>query len=75
LKTLPRPKGRDTRAIVTQYDVVRPTSEPPRLLVDKEGKVWYTDFGEMVTSASSIRDAQLVEYRSRSSRTRRRPGC
>ena len=39
LKTLPRPKGRDTRAIVTQYDVVRPTSEPHDVLVDKEGKV------------------------------------
>ena len=28
LKTLPRPKGRDTRAIVTEYDMVRPTTEP-----------------------------------------------
>src|SRR5438270_776150 len=27
LKTLPRPKGRDTRAIVTEYDMVRPTTE------------------------------------------------
>src|SRR5712691_13407207 len=47
LKTLGRPKERDTRAIVTQYDVVRPTSEPHDVLVDQEGKVWYTDFGEM----------------------------
>src|SRR6516162_2496493 len=47
LKTLPRPKGRDTHAIVTEYDVVRPTSEPHDILVDKEGSVWYTDFGEM----------------------------
>src|SRR6266702_1059618 len=28
LRTLPRPKGRDTRAIVTEYDMVRPTTEP-----------------------------------------------
>src|SRR5262249_51506355 len=34
LKTLPRPKGRDTRAIVTQYDLVRPTTEPHDILVD-----------------------------------------
>jgi virginiamycin B lyase len=34
LKTLPRPKGRDTRAIVTQYDMVRPTTEPHDILVD-----------------------------------------
>src|SRR6201984_3954304 len=47
LKTLPRPKGWDTRAIVTQYDMVRPTTEPHDILVDNEGNVWYTDFGEM----------------------------
>src|SRR5205085_11751567 len=32
LKTLPRPKGRDTRAIVTEYDMVRPTTEPHDVL-------------------------------------------
>ncbi len=47
LKTMPRPKGRDTRAIVTEYDLGRPTIEPHDVLVDKAGNVWYTDFGEM----------------------------
>ncbi len=32
LRTLPRPKGRDTRAIVTEYDMVRPTTEPHDML-------------------------------------------
>src|SRR5213596_3636367 len=59
LKTLPRPKGRDTRAIVTQYDVVRPTSEPHDVLVDKEGKVWYTDFGEMFIGKFEIGRAHV----------------
>ena len=62
LKTLPRPKGRDTRAIVTQYDVVRPTSEPHDVLVDKEGKVWYTDFGEMFIGKFDPKTLKLVEY-------------
>src|SRR5207253_625426 len=62
LKTLPRPKGRDTRAIVTQYDVVRPTSEPHDVLVDKEGKVWYTDFGEMFIGQFDPTTLKLVEY-------------
>jgi streptogramin lyase len=62
LKTLPRPKGRDTRAIVTQYDVVRPTSEPHDILVDKEGKVWYTDFGEMFIGKFDPKTLKLVEY-------------
>src|SRR5256714_2762202 len=64
LKTLPRPKGRDTRAIVTQYDVVRPTTEPHDVLVDKEGKVWYTDFGEMFIGKFDPKTLKLVEYRS-----------
>src|SRR5262245_26494795 len=62
LKTLPRPKGRDTRAIVTQYDMVRPTTEPHDVLVDKEGKVWYTDFGEMFIGKFDPKTLKLVEY-------------
>jgi len=62
LKTLPRPKGRDTRAIVTQYDVVRPTTEPHDVLVDKDGKVWYTDFGEMFIGKFDPKSLKLVEY-------------
>ncbi len=62
LKTLPRPKGRDTRAIVTQYDVVRPTSEPHDVLVDREGNVWYTDFGEMFIGKFNPKSLKLVEY-------------
>ena len=41
LKTLPRPKGEDTRAIVTEYDMGRKTTEPHDILVDREGSVWY----------------------------------
>src|SRR5205814_573825 len=62
LKTLPRPKGRDTRAIVTQYDMGRPTTEPHDVLVDKEGKVWYTDFGEMFIGKFDPKSLKLVEY-------------
>src|SRR5262252_914202 len=62
LKTLARPKGRDTRAIVTHYDVVRPTSEPHDVLVDKDGYVWYTDFGEMFIGKFDPRTLKLVEY-------------
>ena len=62
LKTMPRPKGRDTRAIVTQYDMGRPTTEPHDVLVDKEGKVWYTDFGEMFIGKFDPQTLQRVEY-------------
>ena len=62
LKTLPRPKGRDTRAIVTEYDMVRPTTEPHDVLVDKEGNVWYSDFGEMYIGKFNPKTLKLVEY-------------
>ncbi len=62
LKTLPRPKGRDTRAIVTEYNMVRPTTEPHDILVDKEGQVWYTDFGEMFIGKFDPKTLKLTEY-------------
>jgi virginiamycin B lyase len=62
LKTLPRPKGRDTRVIITEYDMVRPTTEPHDVLVDKEGNVWYTDFGEMFIGKFNPKTLKLTEY-------------
>jgi len=62
LKTLPRPTGRDIRAIVTEYDVGRPTSEPHDVLVDKDGSVWYTDFGEMYIGKLDPKTLKLTEY-------------
>jgi streptogramin lyase len=62
LKTLPRPKGRDTHAIVTEYDLKRPTTEPHDILVDKEGSVWYTDFGEMFIGKLDPKTLKVTEY-------------
>ncbi|HUI97044.1 MAG TPA: carboxypeptidase-like regulatory domain-containing protein, partial [Xanthobacteraceae bacterium] len=50
LKTLPRPKGRATHAIITEYDVGRPTTEPHDVIGDKDGNIWYSDFGELFIS-------------------------
>ena len=62
LKTLPRPKGENTRAIVTEYDMGRPTTEPHDILVDKEGSVWYSDFGEMFIGKFDPKTLKLTEY-------------
>src|SRR4051812_38626127 len=62
LRTLSRPKGRDTRAIVTQYDMVRPTTEPHDVLVDRDGSVWYTNFGEMFIGKFDPKTLKQVEY-------------
>ena len=62
LKTLPRPKGRATRSIMTEYEVARPTTEPHDVLVDKDGNVWYSDFGEMFISKFDPKTLKLTEY-------------
>ena len=45
LKTLPRVKGRGTRAVITEYDLPRATIEPHDVIVH-DGTVYYTNFGE-----------------------------
>src|SRR6267143_473517 len=46
LQTLPRPSGRGTRVIITEYDLPRPTIEPHDVVVDADGIAWYSDFGD-----------------------------
>jgi streptogramin lyase len=43
LKMLPRPKGKETRVIVTEYDMPRPDTHAHDSDVDSKGRVWYTD--------------------------------
>ncbi len=62
LKTLPRPTGRATRAIVTEYDVGRKTTEPHDVQVDKDGNIWYSDFGELFISKFDPKTLKLTEY-------------
>src|SRR5262245_16478204 len=46
LKTLPRPKGRSTRVIITEYDLPRETIQPHDVVIDADGIAWYSSFGE-----------------------------
>ncbi|HEY7247137.1 MAG TPA: carboxypeptidase regulatory-like domain-containing protein [Xanthobacteraceae bacterium] len=62
LRTLPRPTGRATRVIITEYDMPRPTTEPHDVLVDRDGTVWYSDFGELFISKFDPKTLKLTEY-------------
>jgi streptogramin lyase len=62
LKTLPRPKGQATRAIITEYDMPRPTTEPHDIVVDKDGAIWYSDFGELYISKFDPKTLKVTEY-------------
>src|SRR5207302_5026439 len=46
LKTLPRPSGRATRVVYTEYDLPRETISPHDVIVDDKGIAWYSSFGE-----------------------------
>jgi len=62
LKTLPRPSGRATRAVVTEYDITRQTTQPHDVLLDEDGNVWYSDFGELFISKFDPKTLKLTEY-------------
>jgi virginiamycin B lyase len=61
LKTQPRPTGRATRVIITEYGLPRPTTEPHDVLVDAQGMVWYSDFGEPYISKFDPKTLKLTE--------------
>ena len=62
LRTLPRPSGRGTRVIITEYDLPRPTIEPHDVIVDSQGMVWYSNFGEENIGKLDPRTGKVTEY-------------
>jgi virginiamycin B lyase len=46
LQTLPRPKGRATHVVITEYDLPRKTIAPHDVRTDAAGHVWYSNFVE-----------------------------
>jgi streptogramin lyase len=62
LKTYPRPKGRATRVIYTEYDLPRETIEPHDVIVDKQGIAWYSSFGEQNLGRLDPKTGQVKEF-------------
>jgi streptogramin lyase len=62
LKTLPRPTGRATHVIVTEYDLPRPEAEPHDVLLDSDGMVWYRDFGTEHIGSLNPKTGKVVDY-------------
>jgi virginiamycin B lyase len=61
-KTLPRPNGRATRVIITEYDLPRKMAEPHDVVVDSAGMVWYSDFGNQFLGKLDPKTGQVTEY-------------
>ena len=61
LKTFPRPTGRATRVVITEWDLPRPTIEPHDVVVDSKGMVWYSNFGEQNIGKFDPKTGKLTE--------------
>jgi virginiamycin B lyase len=62
LNTLPRPTGRGTRVVITEYDLPRPTIEPHDVIVDANGIAWYSNFGEQTLGKLDPRTGKVTEF-------------
>jgi len=62
LKTHPRPSGRATHAIITEYDLPRALTEPHDVILDAHGMAWYSDFGAEVLGELDPRTGAVTEY-------------
>jgi virginiamycin B lyase len=62
LKTLPRPSGRATRVVITEYDLPRRTMEPHDVILDAEGIAWFSNFGELSLGRLDPRTGKVSEY-------------
>ncbi|HTA47339.1 MAG TPA: carboxypeptidase regulatory-like domain-containing protein [Bryobacteraceae bacterium] len=61
LKTLPRLTGRSTHVIITEYDLPRKTIEPHDVVLDPDGMVWFSDFGEQVLGKLDPKTGKVTE--------------
>jgi streptogramin lyase len=62
LKTLPRPTGRGTDVIYTVYTLPRPSIQPHDVVVDRSGRVWFSEFGDDDLGQLDPRTGEVKEY-------------
>jgi streptogramin lyase len=62
LKTLPRPTGKATRAIITEYDLPRELAMPHDVVIDSEGMAWYSDFGDQFMGRLDPKTGKVTEF-------------
>ena len=62
LKTLPRPTGRATRVVITEYDLPRYLAQPHDVIVDAEGIAWYSDFGQQYLGRLDPKTGAVKEF-------------
>ena len=63
LKTLPRPKGKATQVIYTEWDLPATTRQPHDVIVDSQGLVWYASFGEQILGRLDPKTGKITEWK------------
>ncbi|HEY3051854.1 MAG TPA: carboxypeptidase regulatory-like domain-containing protein [Thermoanaerobaculia bacterium] len=62
LKTLPRPTGKATQVIYTEYALPKRTRQPHDVIVDSQGMAWYASFGEQILGKLDPNTGKVTEY-------------
>jgi streptogramin lyase len=62
LKTFPRPRGKATHAVITEYDLPAKTRQPHDVAVDSEGMIWYISFGEQILGKLDPKTGKTTEF-------------
>jgi streptogramin lyase len=61
-KRVPRPKGRATNVIITEYDLPRKEALPHDVIVDADGHAWYSDFGNQFVGELDPKTGKVSDY-------------
>ncbi len=62
LKMLPRPKGKATRVIYTEFDLPSRTRQPHDVVIDTQGYAWYASFGEQILGRLDPKTGAIKEW-------------
>ena len=62
LKPMPRPNGRATRVVYTEYDLPREEMAPHDVIVGKDGNVWFSGFGEQNLGRLDPKTGKVTEF-------------
>jgi virginiamycin B lyase len=62
LQTFARPKGAATRVVYTEYDLPRKMIQPHDVVIDRQGRIWYSSFGEQKIGRVDPVSGAVKEY-------------
>jgi virginiamycin B lyase len=62
-KTLPRPKGKATKVVITEYALPRKEAMPHDVIIDADGHAWHTDFGAQIIGEMDLKTGKVTDHK------------